>query len=801
VLGGETTTAPGAGTSTPDGVLRRPEIAPGFLGDQVWDGRIRFAYVPPPAPELRIDDGVKLHSEFDLDLDPVTYQVLRNRFWSINLDHSDTIRRVSGSPVIVYMDDFNTALLTETGDLLMAGPSIQWFAAIADLPIKWTLENRSANPGIYEGDVYFTNDPWVGCIHAMDVGMFAPVFWEGRIFSWIFSQCHVGDVGGPFPGSFNPIAESLYEEATLVPPSKLVERGEIRMDTFEMHTRKSRTPDHLALQLRSQIAGIHTVQTRMAEVLDDYGPAVVKGAMRRMIRDSSRAIGDRLLRIPDGIWEERIYMAGLGASDRSAHRFAARLRKEGDQLVFGNEGTDEQYGSANSVYGTWRSGAIVALSNFVGWDQLLCNAGALDHLTFEPTAGTLTVPVQPAATTGVGGNNASVYLPSFVVSKMLACGPPDLQKRANAAGGSAVVSFWFGAGLDRRGNFAVSAPGDVVAGALGAFPHRDGVDIGGAWWWPNNPSGNVEEWEDALPILYLYRRERPSSGGPGTWRGGNALETAVVLHRTEEMLVQLVSLDQAINCAVGLGGGLPGHPGDYRFKAGVTGPERFAAGWMAGSGAELEELAGELPRVFAKDTTNMRPGDVFVAQYNGGGGFGDPLVRAPSLVARDVALSSVLPDDAEGQYGVVLNPDGQVDVEGTAACRRSRLETRLALAEPPAQRSDTRLAVEEMESIIPGAAAIGRLESGEALWACPNCRQGLAALDANFKDGAARLELELQVVSPSQYPDPKQFCDDPFVMRRYLCPSCGIGLSTELCRPDDPPVIDVRLRQPAGVPR
>ena len=50
-----------------------------------------------------------------MDLDPVTYQVLRNRFWAINLDHSDTIRRVSGSPVIVYMDDFNTALLTETG--------------------------------------------------------------------------------------------------------------------------------------------------------------------------------------------------------------------------------------------------------------------------------------------------------------------------------------------------------------------------------------------------------------------------------------------------------------------------------------------------------------------------------------------------------------------------------------------------------------------------------------------------------------------------------------------------------------
>ena len=33
----------------------------------------------------------------------------------------------------------------------------------------------------------------------------------------------------------------------------------------------------------------------------------------------------------------------------------------------------------------------------------------------------------------------------------------------------------------------------------------------------------------------------------------------------------------------------------------------------------------------------MTPGDVFVAQYSGGGGFGDPLTRAPERVARDIA--------------------------------------------------------------------------------------------------------------------------------------------------------------------
>ena len=393
---------PHESTSTPDGILRRPEVDPDFLKDATWDGRFHYSYVPPPAAELRLPPEVRLHSEFDLDIDPVTYQVLRNRFWSINLDHSDTIRRVSGSPVIVYMDDFNTALLTETADLLMAGPSIQWFAALGDLPIKWTMENRGQNPGIGEGDVFFHNDPWIGCTHAMDVGMFAPVFHEGRIFSWIFSQCHVGDVGGPFPGSFNPLANDLYEEPALVPPIKLVRAGELQLDVLEMHTRKSRTPEHLALQMRSQMAGIHTVQARMAEVLAEYGAATVKGAMRRMIRDCSAAIGERLERIPDGEWSERFYMAGLGAEDRAAHRFSCRIRKQGDRLVVSNEGTDPQYKAASSAYGSWRSGVLVAVGSFLGWDQLLCNAGALDHVSFEPTPGTLSVATYPAATTGVG---------------------------------------------------------------------------------------------------------------------------------------------------------------------------------------------------------------------------------------------------------------------------------------------------------------------------------------------------------------------------------------------------------------
>jgi N-methylhydantoinase B len=436
---------------------------------------------------------------------------------------------------------------------------------------------------------------------------------------------------------------------------------------------------------------------------------------------------------------------------------------------------------------------LVAVGSFLGWDQLLCNAGALDHVSFEPTPGTLSVATYPAATTGVGGNTAAVYLSAFTVSKMLMSGPQDLSRRANGAGGQSIPSFWFGAGNDRKGRFVVQPPGDVVAGALGAFPDRDGVDIGGAWWWPNNPSGNTEEWEDALPMLYLYRRERQGSGGPGRWRGGNSLETAVVLHKTDEMLVQLVSLDNAINCALGLGGGLPGHPGDYRFREAGLPLGRLASGVLPGTPDALERDVGELTRLFAKEITMMHPGDVFVAQYCGGGGFGDPLTRHPELVADDVTSAAITAEDARSLYGVVLDGSGSADLPPTDELRRRMRADRLAGARPPVAPDDVSLDPERYAGSAGGTVGFGPASDGEEHWGCLECGRALAPIDQNYKDGAAQLERAPQEINPRQYLDPSEFCDEAFVIREFLCPGCGVTLATELCKPDDPPVVDARL--------
>ncbi|HEY2302215.1 MAG TPA: hydantoinase B/oxoprolinase family protein, partial [Acidimicrobiales bacterium] len=157
----------------------------------------RLGYIPPA--ELVVDPSVVFHVEADPELDPVTYEVVRTKLWNLNADHSDTIRRVSGSYIVVEGYDFNCAVTTEIGDAVTLSPYSMLFAGLADSVIKWTLEHRSMNVGIHDGDLFIQDDPWVGANHQMDTATFGPVFVDGRVFAWLYNCCHQRELGGSVP--------------------------------------------------------------------------------------------------------------------------------------------------------------------------------------------------------------------------------------------------------------------------------------------------------------------------------------------------------------------------------------------------------------------------------------------------------------------------------------------------------------------------------------------------------------------------------------------------------------------------
>jgi N-methylhydantoinase B len=775
-----------------------PEADFGRIGEGPWDGR-RLPYIP--GEHLSIDASLELDEDHD-EVDPVTYQVIRWKLWSANLEHSDTIKRVSGSAIIVYMDDFNTSILTEDGDNLVCGPSIQYFTGLSDLVVKWTLEHRSENPGIAPGDVFIQSDPYIGAPHQMDVALYAPVFHEGRLFCWLYSAGHFGDLGGITPGSFCSAAPDIFSEPTPMPPVKLSRGGVLQTDIAEMFTRTSRTPEMVALQLRSQLAGLHTTTIRMQELIERYGARSVKGTMRRMISDCVEAVGQRLAQIPDGAWRERLYVNGITPDDREPHPIALTVRKRGTDIVCSNEGTGLQTAAVNCTYGAWRSALLSAASTLFAFDQMYCPAGVLAHMTFEPSPGTLNCATYPAAVTTLSSLIISVNVSMQAMSRMALSGSDEVREVANASGGQSMGTWYVVLGTDRNGRFVAEVAGDSLNGAIGAFAARDGIDTGGSWWWPNSLAGEAEEWEGAVPFLYLYRREMRDSGGAGRWRGGNGAQVAVVGHKTADTFAQLNGADPAVNVTPGLAGGYPGHSGNDRYLGSSVIREAFARSVMP---VDLEALEGEIgpvQRIGPMSGVPLNPDDVLVFDYSAGAGVGDPLLRPTAAVAEDVLFGRISASAATRHYGVVLADGGAVDDTASDrardAIRAARRERARPVSEPlPAAK------VSDLEGVHMVGVGVGVMKHGDrGVWVCTECREILGDLGSNPKLGTLVSDQDPHVVDPENYPAPEDFCDVRIVMRQYLCPGCVQSVAVEVCRADDEPLWDYALDEvPVASPR
>ena len=789
-----TSTAPRYATE--DGVLRNPQVDFDALGPGPWDG-VRRSYIP--RPELAVDPALTLHTEADLDVDPITYQVLRSRLWHQNLEHGDIIQRVTGSPPVIYSKDFATAVLTEDGEAVTVSPTIQFFSTLADLVIKWTLEHRSTNPGIGPGDVFLQNSPYVAAGQQPDTAVFAPVFHDGKLFAWVYNALHMGDLGGIDPGGWAVHAQDKFVDGATTVPVKIVEGGRLREDVVDLWVNQGRDPGTLRLNVNSGIAGCRAMVGRVGGLIEEYGPAVVKGVMRRMIATSSRVVGERLLRIPDGTWSQRLYVSGAMGEDHRLHQEVLTLTKRGEQIVCSNAGTSPQGGPGNSTYSILRSAVVAALASAVAWDQQGCMAGIADHVVLEPAFGTRSCANPPAATSALHSVFVTCNLAGLTVGAMLMSGPPDLRQRATASGGLSVAMADIGFGLDE--DLALIAPpvsihGGLLGGGIGAFPHRDGMDNGGSWFMLGTSAGNVEPIEEDGVGLVLYRRELRDGGGPGRWRGGNGVEAAWIPHHAFMSNAQMVFVEPSANLAAGLAGGYYALAGNFLRSTGGAVLDAMAGGRVPGDREQLEQAVGDLERLHPQAVLMPVPaGDAIVVEYNGGGGFGDPLHREPDRVAQDVALDRVSAAAARTFWGVVLDDDGAVDGPATdearAAIRRSRLAAATGPGDPAARPDG------DLHVVLPGAGgSVDLVRVGERHgWSCGSCGQWLAGLGEAYHRGAAVTDRAPHEVDARRYPDPAQFGDPSLLLRQYSCPSCAALLSQEFCRAGDAPgtTVDIQL--------
>ena len=680
--------------------------------------------------------------------DAALFEVLRNRLWAINDEAVDAIVAVSGSPIATEGNDFNSGILTAAGEVALAGPYVLVHAAALGQVVRYVIEHFSDDPGIGPGDMFITNDTYVGAPHQPDVMVVAPVFRGDRLIAWCGSCVHQNDVGGPVPGSITVGASSIYEEAVPMAPARIVAAGELLADVEQEYLGRSRTPELNRLDLLGQIEANRVVARRLNGLCDRYGTDTVVDVLEGLIDRTEAAVRARLASLPDGRWRHRGLVEHDGIDDR-VYEIGLTMTKRGDSLHLDfTDASPQAPALINTSRAITSSYAMAAVMTVLGYGLPWTPAGFWRVMEVDTTPGTIVDCLWPAGMSmGVTAAGQEVRTAVNVcLSRMFdACDDPDVRDQILASCVSGSFTQTISGAFDDGRDFSAMLL-DGLPGGSGARWGGDGADTGGYLTSPAGLCTNIETNEQHYPMLYRYRRERPDSGGPGRWRGGVGLENAYQLHRSSGPLTSTVfAHGQQPPTAAGVVGGDPGmqHTGIYQRSDGAI----------------------EVPP--PKQVGELAPGDVYANLCGGGGGVGDPLDRDPAAVEHDVAEGLVTEAGAARDYGVVVG-----DETATEALRMARRRKRIGrapvppLEEPPAGR--------RLNSTVV-------LSDGRYL--CRRCGHdhGPTAEPLVSLLALARSPIDERTPWPSARPGA-----DRFELRRLYCPACAVQVDVQVALADAP---------------
>ena len=599
-------------------------------------------------------------------MDPVTFSIIRHRLFRVVEEAVITLKHVSGSAITNEGHDLMVSLYQADGSLLMGGVGFLHHLTSAAEACKAII--RKFEGQIRQGDLFLLNDPYTAALHTSDVYLVSPIHHHGELVAWSACFVHVSDIGAINPGGFAPDAQDIFTEGFSSPGIKLIDGGEFRQDVWDTILNMVRSPEMVALDLRSMIACNNVARERMIALIEKYGAQTVDAACKMLINQSEARLRERLRELPDGQWQSRQYLEVKG----EIYKVLLTMKKSGDTLTFDFSGSSPQ-----SKYGVncsrWASlgGLFAPLFPLLCYD-IVWNEGVINPIKMIAPEGSIVNCTRPApvsvATVGAiqSVNNAACS----VIGKMLAASDKYADEATAVWHANHFAIFMFG--NNQRGRLAIGILTETFAGAGGARTFADGVDVGGEMPNPISRMANVETMEAQFPIRYLFRRRLKDSGGPGEYRGGAGGEIAIVAHDAPDGGIHYVMSGKGTKFpqSEGLGGGYPGGVNDYVWvhaPAEMHNADRFAQSLDTIPGVSEPISWGVFP-LMGDDTLYVR--------WNGGGGIGDPLDRPEAKVLADIETGLISEQAASEVYGVVRKGSSSDEVATRAkraAVRQSRL--------------------------------------------------------------------------------------------------------------------------------
>jgi N-methylhydantoinase B len=546
-------------------------------------------------------------------IDPITLEVIWNRFLSVANEQQDALIRTAFSTIVRESQDLACGLFDTKGRMI--AQSLSGTPGHINAMATSMQHFLAAFPSdrLSPGDVLITNDPWQTAGQINDITITTPVFKQDRMVALFANTCHSADIGGRI---LSAEAREVFEEGLRIPIMKLFDRGDPNRILMQIVRSNVRQPDEVIGDFYAQTACNDAGGRALLEMMEEFELDSIDTVADEIIRRSEAAVRADIAKLPSGEWSNETWSDGF----EEPIVIRCKVRVAGDEIFIDFTGSSPQSTRGiNVVLNYTHAYASFAIKAAICPD-VPHNDGSFRPVHVSAPPGSILNALEPApvASRQVIGH----FIPSAIFAALSGAMPGRLM----APGADPIwLSVWRG----QNPPFTLTL---FQVGGTGARPSKDGLNAVG---FPSGVAGVPAEVLESLSPVVLRRRQlRPDSGGTGKWRGGLGQLTEFTRRGDSKWSVSSIA-DRTVYPAPGLLGG----------EAGATG----------------EVFLGDGTRLHAKALIDLKPSDVVHINLPGGGGYGDPLHRDVDKVRWDVIEGYITAEKAEREYGVAIRYDGKPD--------------------------------------------------------------------------------------------------------------------------------------------
>jgi N-methylhydantoinase B len=523
-------------------------------------------------------------------IDPVSLEIIWQRLVSIADEMDNSTIRTSFSTIVGESHDFGCVLMDEMGNgLSQAVWSPPQFCTMLPRTTRIIIE-KFKKENIYEGDVFITNDPWIGSTHLPDYNLISPVFHKSQIVAFVGTVAHVSDVGGHL-GDLE--ASDMFMEGLRVMPNKFYNKGKINEIIEEFISHNCRVPDLVMGDLKA-IVGTHKIaKSKIIELHIDNKLNNLKNVSRQIRNLSTKVLEDKIKLIPDSETNYEIKCDGY------LEEFILKLKMiiKGKNLIFDFTGSsDQQWHSAiNAAYSISYATLVYPVKCMLA-AKIPNNDGLIVPIKMIAPKGSIVNCTFPAPVKA----RAKVikHIPPLVFGAFQSILPKEV---ISSAGGIFPIHF-VGNNLEEK-QFAVHM---LPHGGLGAMHNADGKYPSA---YPHNSIVTPTEIiETKCPVRVESKEIIKNSCGAGKFRGGPGQK--IIFKNIGNNIIKLTIRPDMIKYpATGLNGGISGLKGSVLLN---------------------NKIINDFKPI------DWNPNDTVTLIVPGGGGYGDVKMRDKVNIINDV---------------------------------------------------------------------------------------------------------------------------------------------------------------------